>query len=163
MTGALMDAGMLEIVTDSSEKTHAIGRAMAGILEAGDVVALTGGLGSGKTVFVQGVCAGLDVREIVTSPTFTLIQEYSGRMAVNHFDFYRLETPGEIGELDLPGYFQAGGVCLIEWAERGRAFYPEGHFTVELGRVFENGRPVEGSRRITITGPPGRMPKGFAA
>jgi tRNA threonylcarbamoyladenosine biosynthesis protein TsaE len=158
-----MDAGMLEILTDSREKTHAVGRAMAGFLEAGDVVALTGGLGSGKTVFAQGICAGLDVEDFVTSPTFTLIQEYKGRMPVHHFDFYRLETSAEIADLDLPGYFQAGGVCLIEWAERGREFLPEGYFTVELGRVFENGRPVEESRRIRIIDPLGRMPRDFAA
>jgi len=158
-----MPGEILEILSESRDQTFGIGRAMAGFLEEGDIVALTGGLGCGKTVFAQGVCAGLGVEDVVTSPTFTLVQEYAGRMAVHHFDFYRLESAAEIADLDLPGYFEAGGVCLIEWAERGLAFYPKGHFTVELARTFENGRPAADSRIIRICDPRRRMPKGFPA
>ena len=158
-----MSGEVLEILSESRDQTYGIGRAMAGFLGDGDIVALTGGLGCGKTVFAQGVCAGLGVREAVTSPTFTLVQEYAGRYPVHHFDFYRLESAREIDELDLPGYFEAGGVCLIEWAERGLAFYPDGHFTVELHRAFENGRPVADRRIIRIFDPLRRMPKEFPA
>jgi tRNA threonylcarbamoyladenosine biosynthesis protein TsaE len=158
-----MDTRILEILTDSRDQTRGIGRAMAGFLEAGDVVALTGELGSGKTVFVQGVCDGLDVGDYVTSPTFTLIQEYAGRLPVRHFDFCRLESVREIEDLDLDWYFQGGNVCLIEWAEKGREFYPEGHFTVELSRMPENGGPFPDRRRIRICGPSRRMPEGFPA
>ena len=158
-----MAGEILEILSENRDQTFGIGRAMAGFLEKGDIVALTGGLGSGKTVFAQGVCAGLDVEDVVTSPTFTLVQEYAGRIPVHHFDFYRLESAREIADLDLPGYFEAGGVCLIEWAERGLAFYPEGHFTVELTRTFENGRPVAEKRIIRICDPRRRIPKDFPA
>ena len=156
-----MDGGILEILSESRDQTHGIGRAMAGFLEAGDVVALTGELGSGKTVFVQGICDGLDVEDYVTSPTFTLIQEYDGRLPVRHFDFYRLESVHEIEDLDLAGYFQSGNVCLIEWAERGRVFYPKDHFAVGLSRVLEHGSPVPDRRRIRIFDPTRRLPEGF--
>jgi tRNA threonylcarbamoyladenosine biosynthesis protein TsaE len=158
-----MPKQVLEIYSESREQTSAIGRTMAGHLKAGDVVALTGELGSGKTVFVQGACAGLGVQDYVTSPTFTLIQEYTGRLTVFHFDFFRLENFREIEDLDLVGYFQAGGICLIEWAERGRAFFPEDYFSVEIFRMFESGRMLQDRRRIKIGHPDDRDLKGLAA
>ena len=112
-----MTKKVLEIVSQNRERTFAVGRALADFLGAGDVVALTGDLGSGKTVFAQGACAGLDVRDCVTSPTYTLIQEYSGRLPVFHIDFYRLETVREIEDLDLAGCLQSGvgkSDCLPE-------------------------------------------------
>jgi tRNA threonylcarbamoyladenosine biosynthesis protein TsaE len=157
-----METSVLEILSESRDQTFEAGRAMARFLESGDVVALTGELGSGKTVFAQGVCDGLEVTDPVTSPTFTLVQEYTGRLPVRHFDFYRLESAREIEDLDLEGYFQSGGVCLIEWAERGRMFYPEEHFKVELSRVFETGRPHADRRRIRIEHPVHRMHGDFA-
>ena len=83
-----MEREVLEIVSGSREETFGWGRRLADLLEVGDVVALYGELGSGKTVFAQGVCEGLEVREYVTSPSFTLIHEYEGRIRVFHFDFY---------------------------------------------------------------------------
>jgi tRNA threonylcarbamoyladenosine biosynthesis protein TsaE len=149
-------AGPEDILSESREATLRAGEAFARRLAPGDVVALTGELGSGKTVFIQGICAGLGVREYVTSPTFTLMQEYPGRFPVYHFDFYRLESAAEIAELDPAGAFEAGGVCLIEWAERGRTWLPEDRFDVELSHVLESGRPVPDKRRIRIRPPMGR-------
>jgi tRNA threonylcarbamoyladenosine biosynthesis protein TsaE len=156
MSRAAMEVRVLEILSESHEQTRQAGRQLSFGLQAGDVVALTGELGSGKTVFIQGVCAGLGVEDPVTSPTFTLIQEYKGRLPVFHFDFYRLETIKEIGDLDLPDYLQAGGVCLIEWAERGLPFYPSALFMVTLSRVFENGNLLPERRRIRIQIPENR-------
>jgi tRNA threonylcarbamoyladenosine biosynthesis protein TsaE len=145
-----------DILSESREATVRAGEAFSRRLAPGDVVALTGELGSGKTVFVQGVCAGLGVPGFVTSPTFTLMQEYAGRVPVYHFDFYRLNSAAEIAELDPAGAFEAGGICLIEWAERGRTLLPPDRFEVELAHVFENGRPVPERRRIRIRAPGGR-------
>lgn len=144
------------IGSESREDTLKAGEAFSRRLVPGDVVALTGELGSGKTVFIQGVCAGLGVREPVTSPTFTLLQEYAGRFRVFHFDFYRLESVEAVAGLDLTAAFEAGGVCLIEWAERGGPLLPPDRFEVELGPVFEGGRPLPDSRRIRILAPAGR-------
>jgi tRNA threonylcarbamoyladenosine biosynthesis protein TsaE len=154
---------VLEILSQNRERTFAVGRSLADFLEAGDVVALTGELGSGKTVFAQGACAGLDVHGYVTSPTYTLIQEYSGRLPVFHIDFYRLETVREIEDLDLAGCLQSGGICLIEWAERGLALLPEDSLFVEMTRVVRNGLPLPDSRRIRIAYPEGRNLEGFGA
>jgi tRNA threonylcarbamoyladenosine biosynthesis protein TsaE len=152
--------GTETIVSESREATLRAGEALGRRLGAGDVVALTGELGSGKTVFIQGACAGLGVREPVTSPTFTLMQEYRGRLPVYHFDFYRLESVREIADLDPAAAFEAGGVCFIEWAERGRPLLPDGRIEVELSHVVENGRPVPDRRRILIrtAGERGRRP-----
>jgi len=144
------------IESESREDTLKAGEAFSKRLVPGDVVALTGELGSGKTVFIQGVCAGLGVREAVTSPTFTLLQEYTGRLRVFHFDFYRLESVEAIAALDLTAAFEGGGVCLIEWAERGRPLLPRDRFEVELDPVFEIGRPCPDKRRIRILAPAGR-------
>jgi tRNA threonylcarbamoyladenosine biosynthesis protein TsaE len=149
-------AGPEDILSESREATWRAGEAFSRRLAPGDVVGLTGDLGSGKTVFIQGVCAGLGVREPVTSPTFTLMQEYAGRLTVRHFDFYRLESIEAIAELDPFSAFEAGGVCLIEWAERGRPLLPPDRFEVALSHVFENGRPAPDKRRIRILPPPER-------
>ena len=110
------------------------------------MVALTGDMGSGKTVFVQGICAGLKVEEMVTSPSFTLIHEYHGVFPVYHFDFYRLNSTEEIESLDLEYYYQLRGICLIEWAERGDGLLPEARLSVTLIRSLKD----ENLRNIRI-------------
>ncbi len=138
------------VLSKSPGATFRLGRRMAGTLGPGSVVAICGELGSGKTVLVQGICAGLGVTGFVTSPTFTLIQEYHGRLPVYHFDLYRLENLREIEDLDLEGYFESGGVSLIEWAERAGPLLPEGLIEIAIDRVTEKGEMLEASRRIRI-------------
>ena len=104
----------------------AIGRQIAEDADSGSVLGLQGDLGSGKTVFVKGVVAGLGGTADVTSPTFTLVHEYrGGRLPVYHFDFFRLENEQSIARLGLDDYFFGDGVCLIEWADRFPDCIPE--------------------------------------
>ena len=143
----------MEIRSRKPSETFECGKSLAGILRAGDVVALYGDLGSGKTVLVQGICQGLEVREFVTSPSFTIIQEYSGKFPVAHFDFYRLESIRAIENLDLDGYFEKSGISLIEWAERVELFLPRNRFSIRFDRIVENGKLVNTHRKIVICGP----------
>ncbi|RPI00636.1 MAG: tRNA (adenosine(37)-N6)-threonylcarbamoyltransferase complex ATPase subunit type 1 TsaE [Calditrichaeota bacterium] len=111
-------ANQLEITSSSAEETFAFGKSLSQTLSLGDVVCLHGDLGAGKTVCIKGVCAGLGVSEHVTSPTFTLINEYRGALPVYHFDFYRIADEHEVFELGLPEYLNGDGICLIEWPDR---------------------------------------------
>ena len=147
-----MEQEIVKILSHKPSETYHCGKNFAGILKEGDVVGLYGDLGSGKTLFIQGICSGLEVQEFVTSPSFTLIQEYSGKLPVSHFDFYRLESAREIEDLDLDAYFEKNGVSLIEWAERGDPLLPEERFSVTIDRVFENEKLIEDQREILMSG-----------
>ena len=108
-----------------TDATTAAGEALAADLHAGDVIALTGGLGAGKTHFTKGLVRGLGGVEEVTSPTFTLVHEYlTGRLPVFHFDFYRMEQPGEVTAIGWDEYLDARGVCIVEWADRFPGLLP---------------------------------------
>lgn len=107
--------------------TIAAGGALSAALRAGDVIALTGGLGAGKTHFTMGLVHGLGSDDTVTSPTFTLVHEYcTGRLPVFHFDFYRIERESEITGIGWDEYLDAGGVCVVEWADRFPSLLPAG-------------------------------------
>lgn len=110
--------------TFSSEDTIVLGETFSARLRAGDVVALYGNLGSGKTKFAQGICKGLNVHQHVASPTFTLINEYDGDLPIFHFDCYRLHTLDEVFQLGFKEYLERDGVCIIEWAEKAEPFLP---------------------------------------
>ena len=118
---------MALIISHNPAETFAHGRALAASLRAGDVVALDGELGAGKTHFVKGIAAGLACGDDVTSPTFTLVHEYAGgRLPLFHFDFYRLESENETLRIGLDDYLGAGGVVVIEWAGKFPALLPAG-------------------------------------
>ena len=135
------DAG--PIVTESEAETAAAGERLAARIRPGDVVLLHGDLGAGKTAFVRGLARGFGApADDVSSPTFTIIQEYRGRIPLHHVDLYRLQ-PAEVGELGLDEMIESGGVVAIEWAERWRD-PPRGAWVV---RIDHDG---EGSRRISI-------------
>jgi tRNA threonylcarbamoyladenosine biosynthesis protein TsaE len=140
---------MKEILSRSAEETVSAGKAFAGTLRPGDVVALTGTLGSGKTRFVAGVCAGLGVSVPVSSPTFTIINEYPAPFGVvAHIDMYRISTLGEVAELGIEEYFNDGCICLVEWAEVVSGVLPPLRYQVS----FAHG-DAENERAIRIRGP----------
>lgn len=110
----------LKRTTHSREETHNLGQKIGTLIASPTLLALTGGLGSGKTAFVQGLAKGLDVPEdyYITSPTFTLINEYPGRLRLFHVDLYRLETYIDLEEIGLYDILEGDGVVAIEWAEK---------------------------------------------
>lgn len=136
--------------TKSADETFGLGRKISRYFKGGDVVALYGDLGSGKTVFIQGICSGLNVKEYVTSPSFTLMQEYNGKFKVYHFDFFRLGKVSEVEDLDIDDFFLSDGISLVEWPEIANNFLPDRIFTVHLERSVKNGKVQEGVRIIKI-------------
>ncbi|MEW6447135.1 MAG: tRNA (adenosine(37)-N6)-threonylcarbamoyltransferase complex ATPase subunit type 1 TsaE [Bacillota bacterium] len=153
----------LEVRSDSPEATRAIGEKLARFLEAGDVVALYGELGAGKTCFTQGVARGLGVLSKVTSPTFVLLREYEGRLPLCHFDAYRLSGPEDLEEIGCKECFSGRAVSIIEWAERVADALPEDRLEVELLRLQgeENARLIHfkgtGERSLTVVEVLGRV------
>lgn len=123
-----------EILSASAEFTRTIGAQLGTLLQAGDVVALSGDLGAGKTCCIQGIASGLGVGAelTVTSPTYTLIHEYQGRVPIYHFDVYRLRDEDDLYDLGYEEYFYGPGVTLIEWADRIQAFLPDDHLALHL-------------------------------
>ena len=124
-----MSGGSEEYLSHSPEETRALGERLGRQLLPGEVVAFSGDLGAGKTCMIQGVCAGLEVEDAVNSPTFILINEYTGRahgraVYVYHFDLYRLRNQIELEALGAEEYFYSQGICLVEWAERAHAALP---------------------------------------
>ena len=108
----------MEQVTNSPAETEALGAALAEELKPGAVVAFTGDLGAGKTAFVRGLARGLGIAERVTSPTFTIVNEYEGgRLPLFHFDMYRLDSADELFDIGWEDYLARGGVCAVEWSE----------------------------------------------
>ena len=134
-----------EIITATEDETSAAGERLAPHLSAGDVVLLYGDLGAGKTAFVRGLARGLGANvEDVSSPTFTLIQEYAGRVTLYHVDLYRLE-PAEIDDLGLEELVCGDGVVAIEWADRWRG-RPDDVTEVRLEDVGDERRRIKTSR-----------------
>jgi tRNA threonylcarbamoyladenosine biosynthesis protein TsaE len=136
------------IVTEADEETLELGFLLGTLLQEGDVVALAGELGSGKTWFTKGIARGLGVspNTVVTSPSFALVNEYPGRVTLYHMDIYRLETLAELLSAGIEEYLHSGGVAVLEWADRWPEILPEDALTVELSIVDDR------SRRITFSG-----------
>ncbi|MEP6808936.1 MAG: tRNA (adenosine(37)-N6)-threonylcarbamoyltransferase complex ATPase subunit type 1 TsaE [Chthoniobacterales bacterium] len=129
--------------SNSPEETSSFGGEWSRRAAAGDVFALVGELGAGKTQFVKGFVAAIGSDAEVTSPTFTLVHEYSGgRLPVYHFDFYRLENANAVLNLGFDDYLEAGGVCLIEWADRFPQLLPENAITITLSARGETERII---------------------
>ncbi len=134
--------------TFSADETFAIGKELGQNATPGSVYALIGDLGVGKTVFTQGVAAGLEIREHINSPTFTIVQVYEeGRLPFYHFDVYRIGDPEEMEEIGYEDYFYGEGVCFVEWANLIEELMPENTVTITIEK-----NPAKGFdyRRITI-------------
>ena len=138
----------MEYRSNSPGETEALGAALAKLLWPGAVVAFTGDLGAGKTAFVRGMAQGLGVAGRVTSPTFTIVNEYEGgRLPLFHFDLYRLASSDELFEIGWEDYLRRGGVCAVEWSENAAGALERDNVRVDLRRGAEDGQRV-----ITIQG-----------
>jgi len=136
----------MEYITNGPGETEALGAALGRLLPAGSVVAYRGGLGAGKTAFTRGLARGLGVTDSVTSPTYTIVNEYlSGKMPLFHFDMYRLKSADDLFDIGWDDYLERGGVCAVEWSENVDGAM-EDAIWVRIERLDEN------SRRITIEG-----------
>ena len=122
----------MTIRTGSADATRTLAAALGPLLEPGDVVALVGDLGAGKTVFAQGVARGLGVREPVTSPTFTIVQEYEGRLPVAHVDVYRLDRVQDLYDLGFDELIDDGRVTIVEWGDLIAQALPADHLVVRI-------------------------------
>ncbi|MGN8632441.1 tRNA (adenosine(37)-N6)-threonylcarbamoyltransferase complex ATPase subunit type 1 TsaE [Blautia sp. HCP3S3_G3] len=138
------------IETRTAEETFALGEKVGRCARPGQIYTLTGDLGVGKTVFTQGVAAGLDITEPISSPTFTIIQVYEGgRLPFYHFDVYRIGDIEEMEEIGYDDYFFGEGICLIEWANLIEEILPEKLIRVTIEKDLEQGFDY---RRIIIEG-----------
>lgn len=148
--------GSAELINLTSEaETERLGRAIAEAARPGTVIGLVGGLGVGKTRLVRAVAEALGVDPAaISSPTFVLIHEYDGQMPVYHFDVYRLKSPAEFEDLGLAEYWDGGGLCLVEWADRVRTLLPEDAWTIAIEQVPEIG---PSARRVWIDPPTARQ------
>lgn len=131
----------------SASDTAAFAEDFAKKLFPGDVLCMRGGLGAGKTAFVQGLAKGLGVRQIPGSPTFTIMNCYDGKYPLYHFDVYRIEDSEEMYEIGYDEYIGGDGICVIEWAELIEDILPEERYEITIERDYEKG---EDYRRITI-------------
>nr|WP_200899950.1 tRNA (adenosine(37)-N6)-threonylcarbamoyltransferase complex ATPase subunit type 1 TsaE [Clostridium cylindrosporum] len=134
---------MVIIRTNSVEETIELGEKIGLSLKVGDVVTLNGDLGAGKTHFTKGIAKGLDVDDYVTSPTFTIVNEYSGRIPLYHFDVYRIEDIYEMYEIGFEEYLYGQGVCIIEWSEVVKELLPKNTIDIVIKRIDENTRDIE--------------------
>ena len=136
----------MEFITHSPAETEAVGAALGKILQPGVILAYRGDLGAGKTAFTRGLAQGLDCREIVTSPTYTIVNEYlTGRLPLFHFDMYRLASSDDLWDIGWEDYLERGGVCAVEWSENVEdAMENAIYVTIE--------KTGEDARRITIEG-----------
>ncbi len=131
-------------ISNSVEETQAAATRFAKRLKAGDVVCLEGDLGAGKTHFVKGVAAFFGVDEHkVSSPTYTLIHEYEGKMPIYHFDCYRLKTPQEAIDIGAEDYFYGDGLCLVEWPQIIQNLLPENTIWIKISHILGSQRKIE--------------------
>jgi len=133
----------LDCISHSEEQTQRLGLRLGTLLGPGSLVLLEGTLGAGKTVFAQGVALGLEVKEAVTSPTFTLIKEYrSGRLSFYHVDLYRIDAEDQLLTLGLEEYLEGDGVCVVEWGRKLRNFLPPEWLLVVIEIIADTKRSL---------------------
>ncbi|MEW5768253.1 MAG: tRNA (adenosine(37)-N6)-threonylcarbamoyltransferase complex ATPase subunit type 1 TsaE [bacterium] len=133
----------MEIITHSPEETRKLGEEIGKRLERGDIISLSGELGTGKTCFAQGIGRGLGITEGIRSPTFIIINEYQGRLPLYHIDLYRLEGSSRIYELGYEEYLYGEGVCVIEWGEKINELLPPEHLSVNFTWMNDTQRQIQ--------------------
>ncbi|MEN2777346.1 tRNA (adenosine(37)-N6)-threonylcarbamoyltransferase complex ATPase subunit type 1 TsaE [Acetivibrio clariflavus] len=130
---------MKQIKTYSQDETVQVGKALGSILEKGDVVLLSGDLGTGKTALTKGIASALGVEDYITSPTFTIVNEYSAEVPLYHFDVYRIADPDEMYDIGFEEYLYGDGVVVIEWAELIKDILPHEFIWVKIRKNPELG------------------------
>ena len=135
----------IEVVSQNEEMTMEIAKKYAMSIKSPTVISLVGDLGAGKTTFAKGFAKGLEINELVTSPTFTILNTYEGRMPLYHFDMYRLSSCQEAEELGFEEYFDLKilkGVSLVEWAENVKGLLPQLHVEIKLEKLTDTQRKI---------------------
>ena len=131
-----------EIISDTDEITRATGIELGKSSKKGDIFGITGGLGAGKTVLAKGIAEGLGIQEMITSPTFTLLEIYQGDKTLYHFDLYRIESQGELLNLNFEEYWNGSGISVIEWADKASGLLPEDMIKIRLDYIDEKRRKI---------------------
>ncbi|MBQ3216268.1 MAG: tRNA (adenosine(37)-N6)-threonylcarbamoyltransferase complex ATPase subunit type 1 TsaE [Oscillospiraceae bacterium] len=132
----------MEYITQTPEQTELLGEKLGWQLQGGEVIAYKGGLGAGKTAFTRGLARGLGISQRVTSPTYTIANEYTGgRLTLFHFDMYRIGSSEELFDIGWEDYLQRGGVCAVEWSENVFDAM-EGAIVVEIEKLSDSGRRI---------------------
>ena len=140
----------MEFITNSPMETEKVGEALGKALQPGSILAYEGDLGAGKTAFTRGLARGLGAKEAVTSPTYTIVNEYlSGKYPLFHFDMYRLASSDDLWDIGWEDYLERGGVCAVEWSENVAELLPADHLRVDIRRGDE-----DTLRIITLSGLP---------
>lgn len=125
---------MKEIITNSPEQTFELGRRLGRKLKPGVVICLSGEMGAGKTALTQGIVKGVGIEDYVTSPTYTIVNEYDGEIPIYHFDMFRIEDGEELYEIGFDEYLYGKGICIIEWASYVEEFLPEEYLWIDIGK-----------------------------
>ncbi|KJJ83949.1 ATP/GTP hydrolase [Candidatus Omnitrophus magneticus] len=135
----------MTVKTFSIDETIRVGERLASLLNKGDIIALIGDLGAGKTIFVKGLAKGLGIIEYnyVNSPTFTIIKEYNARFPLYHFDVYRLDEHSFLDTIDYKKYFYSDGITVIEWADKIKDILPEKYLEIRIENIKENERKID--------------------
>lgn len=123
----------------SYDDTQVIAKEIADTLKGGEFIAMYGDLGAGKTAFVQGLAKALGITNHVTSPTFTIVNEYEGRLPLYHFDVYRIADPDEMYEIGYDDYIDSDGVCVVEWAELIEELFPDKYYKLTILKDEDKG------------------------
>lgn len=134
----------IELITNSANDTIEFGKSVARAVEKGAVISLVGDLGAGKTTFTKGVARGLGIMDNVTSPTFTILNEYAGEeKRLYHFDFYRIEDPDELVELGFEDYFPStDGLTIVEWVEKAPSVLPKQYYQITFEKIDDDKRRI---------------------
>ncbi len=129
----------MEFIVTTVEETNKIGELIGALVNSGDIICLIGDLGTGKTHLTKGIAKGLDIKDHITSPTFTIVNEYTGRLKLYHFDVYRVNDPDEIAAIGFDEYIFSDGVSIIEWANYIEELIPPNNLTITIDKLPELG------------------------
>ena len=132
----------MTIISNSADQTFEAGKSLVTMLSPGDVLAFHGDLGAGKTVFVRGIASGLGLDARVTSPTFTIVNEYDGKIPLFHFDMYRLSGSDELFEIGWEDYLTRGGICAVEWSEITEDAFPDNTINIYIKKIDDDTREI---------------------